>query len=78
MVAWTDYSIGQSVDHVAHISASSQNDYPFPSLDPIIGSMVLGDNGAAYVCDDQTIVAFDINSGQTLWSYTSQHSTQRL
>jgi len=34
--------------------------------------MVLGDNGAAYVCDDQTIVAFDINSGQTLWSYISQ------
>jgi len=34
--------------------------------------MVLGENGAAYVCDDQTIQAFVINSGQPLWTYTSQ------
>jgi len=34
--------------------------------------MVLGDNGAAYATDTQTIQAFNVNSGQSLWAYTSQ------
>ncbi len=72
LVGWTGISNDQPLLYITHLSASGQNDYPFPSLDPIIGSMVLGDNGTAYATDDQTIVAFDINSGQTLWSYTSQ------
>ena len=72
LVAWTDYSFQQPPDYITHIGPSGQNDYPFPSLSQTIDSMVLGDNGAAYATDSQTIQAFTITSGQPLWTYVSQ------
>ena len=72
LVAWTDYSPEQPFDYITHLAPSGQYDYPFPSLSQTISSMVLGDNGAAYATDSQTIQAFDINSGQPLWTYVSQ------
>ena len=57
--------------HVAHLTGTGQGDYTFSSLYEFIGSMVLGDNGAAYATDGQNIQAFDINSGQPLWTYFS-------
>src|SRR5712692_2417338 len=49
----------------------ANSDFYFPSLHVPIASMVLGENGAAYATDSQTIQAFNVNSG-ALWSYTSQ------
>jgi hypothetical protein len=72
LVSWTDHSQSPPLVYVTHVSSSGQSDYPFPALYHYGTPMVLGENGAAYVTDSQTIQAFDFNSGQSLWSYTSQ------
>jgi len=72
LVAWVDRTTpNQPLDYVTHLSASGNSDFYFPSLHGPIASMVLGENGAAYATDSQTIQAFNVNSG-ALWSYTSQ------
>jgi IPT/TIG domain/Glucodextranase, domain B len=71
LVGWTDWSVQPALVKVTHITSSSQTDFSFPSLFQDIFSIVLGDNGAAYATDSQTIQAFDINSGQSLWTYVS-------
>jgi len=71
LVAWVDNSTRfQPLDYVTHVSTSGNTDYYFPSLYGPIASMVLGENGTAYLTDVQTIQAFDINSGP-LWNYVS-------
>jgi hypothetical protein len=71
LAAWTDWSVKPALVKVTHITSSGQTDFSFPSLYQDIFSMVLGDNGAAYATDSQTIQAFDVNSGQSLWTYVS-------
>jgi hypothetical protein len=71
LAGWIDYLPRPPLDHVAHVTGSGVSDYTFPALYGHFGSMVLGDNGAAYATDSQTIQAFDLNSGQSLWNYLS-------
>jgi hypothetical protein len=73
LASWTDHSLTQLPVYVTHVTPSGSSDYPFPILYCKFGctSMVLGENGAAYITDTQTIQAFDITSGQSLWAYTS-------
>src|SRR5216684_7434047 len=75
---WTAqyYSIPPSwPQHVTHVaSGGAVNDFVLslqPTPNPQEFPMVLGETGAAYSTDGQTIQAFDGNSGQSLWSYTS-------
>lgn len=71
LVAWTDNTTpNQPLDYVTHLSASGNSDFYFPALHGPIASMVLGENGAAYLTDVQTIQAFNITSGP-LWNYVS-------
>jgi IPT/TIG domain/Glucodextranase, domain B/Kelch motif/Galactose oxidase, central domain len=72
LVGWIDYLPQQPLDHVAHVAGSGVSDDAFPSLFGNFGSMVLGENGAAYMTDTQTIQAFDVNSMQPLWVFNSQ------
>jgi hypothetical protein len=72
LAGWIDFLPQQPLDHVAHVTGSGVGDYAFPALYGHFGSMVLGDNGTAYATDSQTIQAFGVNSGQSLWAYTSQ------
>jgi hypothetical protein len=71
LVAWDDHTTpNQPLDYVTHIPASGTNDFYFPALYGPLPSMVLGENGTAFVTDSQTIQAFNINSG-ALWNYVS-------
>jgi hypothetical protein len=71
LVAWYDASTpNQPLNYVTHVSASGNTDFYFPSLYAAMPSMVLGENGTAYVTDTQTIQAFNVNSG-ALWNYVS-------
>ena len=71
LVAWGDGDgSGGRLDHVAHVSSSgSTTDYYFPVLNGVTLRMVLGENNVAYITDTVTIQAFDVNSGQPLWTY---------
>jgi len=71
LVAWVDRgTASQPLDYVTHISASGNSDFFFPSLSGPLPSMVLGENGTAFVTDAQTIQAFNVSSGP-LWNYVS-------
>ncbi len=70
LAAWTDYSVQPRLAHVTRIGPSGRSDYAFPSVEAgAFGHMVLGDNGVAYLTDSVLIQAFDINSGQILWTW---------
>lgn len=69
LVAWTDYSSQQAPDYVTRIGPSGQNDYPFPSLFQTISPLVLGENNTAYATDTVDVLAFNIISGQVIWTY---------
>lgn len=74
LAAWAKYDSSEYEYHIARITSSGLSDFTLPSgwggsgYAPV-EEMVLGEDGVAYATNLADLIAFDISSLQTVWSY---------
>ena len=74
-----------TVFHVSDVASNGgTSDFTLPSLQPDYYAstaylpMVLGENNAAFVSAGKNVVAFNVTSGQTLWTYSDSQGIPSL
>jgi Glucodextranase, domain B/Bacterial Ig-like domain (group 2)/IPT/TIG domain/PQQ-like domain len=63
-------AVGGAQAMVMDISSAGSSTYQLPFNDGGPNQLILGSNGVAFGVDKSNVVAFNVDSGQVLWSYT--------